>query len=105
MTPFVMAGWAAGNLDDRRSWIVGEFHNADIFGGDARETKRRVDPHAPEDIQKVYLNVLDVVTGPPVNALMAPGSRRSKRRGKVSDDPHVNAEFALVRIFPNSERG
>ncbi len=95
------------NLADRRSWIVGESHNADIFGvvGDAREIKRRVDPHAPEDIQKVYLNVLNMVTGPPVKALMAPGSRRSKRDGKFSYDPHLNAEFALVRIFPNSEGG
>jgi hypothetical protein len=92
------------NLADRRSWIVGESH---IFGvvGDAREIKRRVDPHAPEDSQKVYLNVLNLVTGPPVKTLMAPGSRRSKRDGQFSYDPHVNAEFALVRIFPNSEGG
>ena len=98
--------WPFGN-HDRRSWIVGKSHNADIFGvvGDARETKRRVDPHAPEDIQKVYLNLLNMVTGPPVKALMAPGLRRSKRDGQFSYDPHVNAEFALVRIFPNSEGG
>jgi uncharacterized protein DUF3604 len=95
------------NLADRRRWIVGESQDADIFGvvGDAREIKRRVDPHAPEDIQKVYLNVLNMVTGPPVKALRAPGSRRSKRDGQFSYDPHVNAEFALVRIFPNSEGG
>ena len=95
------------NLADRRSWIVGESHDADIFDvvGDAREIKRRLDPHAPEGIQKVYLNVLNTVTGPPVKALMAPGSRRSKRDGQFSYDPHVNAEFALVRIFPNSEGG
>ncbi len=95
------------NLADRRSWIVGESHNADIFGvvGDGREIKRRVDPHAPEDIQKVYLDVLNMVTGPPVKALIAPGLRRSKRDGKFSYDPHLNAEFALVRIFPNSEGG
>jgi hypothetical protein len=69
--------------------------HADIFDvvGDAREIKRRLDPHAPEGIQKVYLP-------PPVKALMAPGSRRSKRDGKFSYD-----EFALVRIFPNSEGG
>lgn len=69
------------DLADRRSWIGGESHDADIFGvvGDAREIKRRVDPHAPEDIQKVYLNELNMVTGPPVKALMVPGSRRSKR--------------------------
>ena len=95
------------NLADRRSWIVGESHDADIFDvvGDAREIKRRLDPHAPEGIQKVYLSVLNTVTGPPVKALMAPGSRRSKRDGQFSYDPHVNAEFALVRIFPNSEGG
>jgi hypothetical protein len=95
------------NLADRRSWIVGESHNADIFGlvGDAREIKRRVDPHAPEDSQNVYLNGLNMVTDPPVKALIAPGSPRSKRGGKFSYDPHLNAEFALVRIFPNSEGG
>jgi hypothetical protein len=93
------------NLADRRSSIVGESHDADIFGvvGDAREIERRVDPHAPEDIQKVYLNELNMLTGPPVKALIAPGSRRSKRDRQFSYDPHVNAEFALVRIFPNSE--
>ncbi len=61
------------NLADRRSWIVGESHDADMFGvvGNAREIKRRVDPNAPEDIQKVYLNVLNMVTGPPVKAFAA----------------------------------
>ena len=42
------------NLADRRSWIVGESHDADIFDvvGDAREIKRRLDPHAPEGIRR-----------------------------------------------------
>jgi hypothetical protein len=38
------------NLADRRSWIGGESHDADIFGvvGDAREIKRRVDLTRPK---------------------------------------------------------
>ena len=81
MTRFMMAGWAAGILLIGEAGSVASSHDADIFDvvGDAREIKRRVDPHAPEDIQKVYLNELNMVTGPPVKALMVPGSRRSKR--------------------------